>query len=119
MILKKISQLFSWFKRRGIDWVLASAGPQQCVWAFSVTGGGTGTDAVTFASKSLGGVTCPDMADTTYFVAFGIQATGSGAYVSNATKTVAGFSILGLAGAETIDVMVIGRAANMPAELAS
>jgi len=117
MMTKSIGELFLWFKRRAINWVLASAGPQQCLWAFEITGGGTGTDAVLFASQSMGGATCPDMADTTYHVVLGETITSADPYVDTTTKTTAGFSIKGLTTAEKVAVVVVGRAAGMPTEL--
>jgi len=117
MFLKKLSTVFDWFHKRAIHWVLASAGPQQCILAFAVTGGGTGTDVVTFASKSMGGQACPDMADTNYIVLLGETITSANPYVSVATKTVSGFSILGLTLNEVVGVVVIGRAAGMDEEL--
>lgn len=115
MRLKSLQDLFHYFKKRSIDHLLAAVGPQQACWAFSVTGGGTGTDAVLFASQSMGGKTCPNMADTSYRVTLGHQATPA-AYVSTATKATTGFTILGLGAAEVIDVVVIGRADGMAAK---
>jgi hypothetical protein len=118
MMLKKISDVFEWFAKRSIDWIIASAGPQQCLWAFEVTGGGSGTDAVTFAGQSMGGQTCPEAADTSYQVVLGVQKTAANVYVDPALKTTAGFTIQGLAAAEKLSVVVVGRALNMPVELA-
>jgi len=117
MRLKTLGDLFHYFYRRGIKYLLASGGPQQAVLAFNVTGGGTGTDAVLFASQSMGGQVCPNMADTDYVVVLGNTITAANGYLSTGTKATTGFSILGLAAAEVVGVVVIGRADGIPQEL--
>ena len=116
MRLKTLGDLFHYFHRRGIKHLLASLGPQQAAMAFNVTGGGTGTDAVAFTDQSMGGQTCPNMADTDYVVLFGNTITAANGYLSVATKATTGFSILGLALNEVVGIAVIGRADGMSVE---
>lgn len=116
MKLKKLSDLFAYFAKRGIHHLLASGGPQQCCHAFQITGGGTGTDSATFASLTMGGQKVPDMADATYVVVLGETITSADPYVDETSKATTGFDIKGLNAAEVANVVVIGRAADMRVE---
>jgi hypothetical protein len=115
-IWQEIGKQFQFFKHLGVRWLLGVTAPGIELQAFSVTGGGTGTDAVVFESVSVNGQALKSMASATYQVLIGgqfVAAMGNAVYPSLATYTAAGFSIIGL-GAETCHVVVIGRTAGMP-----
>lgn len=112
MNTKTFSSLLQWAKRKGISYILGTSIPGWGVQSLQVTGGGTGTDVVTFASTYSNGVALKDMANTTYQVLMGFSATPAGKYVGS--KLTTGFTVTGLGGAETLDVLVIGTISGMP-----
>jgi len=82
-----------------------------------ITGGGTGTDAVTFASIQTMGETLKGMADATYMVFISGEfaaAQGSVVYSDLSSRTTTGFNLIGLGLNEVCNVLVIGRTINMP-----
>jgi hypothetical protein len=112
MIWNKVDKLLQYFKKHGYKYLPGAACPAMGMQALTVTGGGTGTDLVVFASNYVEGVQLSDMADTAYQVFLGHSATPAAKYAG--TKLTTGFTITGL-GAETVDILVIGRLADMPA----
>jgi hypothetical protein len=114
MRTKSLTDLFRWFKLRSIDWVVGCVGPQRSIQSFTITGGGTGTDAVTLTSQSTGGQTCKEMASTSYQVLV-TPAASKTVYVTD--KTTTSFNVKGLGSSEKADVMVLGRLKGMPKEL--
>lgn len=111
MFFKKAGDLLRHLKTRGIDYLVGTPNPGMGVQAFTVTGGGTGTDLVVFATTYRNGVACKDMADDNYQVFLGFGATPAGKYAG--TKLTTGFTLTGL-GSETVDVLVVGVVDGMP-----
>jgi len=112
MIWNKVDKLLSYFKKHGYKYLPGCSTPGMGVQAFAVTGGGTSTDLVVFANNYVEGVQLSDMAGTDYQVFLGYSWSPHGKYAG--TKLTTGFTITGL-GAETIDILVVGRLADMPA----
>lgn len=113
---KKLSKLFGFFADQGVNWVMASGAPAKGMHAFLVTGGGSGTDVVTFASKQEEGETLCDMATASYVVLVHGEFAGS-VRIDESTKATTGFSILGLGLNEVANVIVIGRLSSMPSAI--
>jgi hypothetical protein len=109
---KEFQRLFQWAKRVGIKYILGTPTPGWGIQSLQVTGGGTGTDTVTFASTYTNGDALANMANTSYHVLMGFSANPAGTYVG--TKTTTGFVVTGLALNETVDLLVIGTISGMP-----
>jgi hypothetical protein len=110
---KELSKMFQHVKRSGIKWMMASGAPQQGVMAFNVTSGGT-PDSVVFANIYVEGEQMPDMADTSYVVLVNGETAADKVSVDEDTKATTGFDILNGGAAEILNVVVIGRFADMP-----
>lgn len=109
-MLLSLKKQFSHFLHACIDWVMASGHVSRGISGFSVTGGGTGTDAVVLSAYGV-----PDMADTAYQVLVNGETTAA-TKVDESTKTTTGFNVLGLALNEVGHVIVHGRFSGMPTE---
>jgi hypothetical protein len=110
---KELSDLLQIFKRLGYKWVMGAGAPQQATLAFEVTSAGT-PDSVVFANVYVEGEQLPDMADTSYVVVV-CGETAARCYVDESSKATTGFDIIGGGAAEVLQVIVIGRTADMPA----
>jgi hypothetical protein len=110
---KEISKMFQHFRRSGIKWLMASGAPQQGVMGFNVTSGGT-PDSVVFANIYVEGEQLPNMADTGYVVLVNGETAADKVSVDESTKAVTGFDILNGGAGEILNVVVIGRFADMP-----
>lgn len=110
---KEISKMFQFAKRAGIKWMMASGAPQQGVMGFSVTSGGT-PDAVVFANIYVEGEQLPDMATADYQVLVNGETAADKVSVDESTKATTGFTILNGGAGEILNVVVIGRFADMP-----
>jgi hypothetical protein len=109
---KTFWSLLQWARRKGIKYLLGSHTPGIGLQALTVTGGGTGTDTVTFASTYTNGHALKDMANATYMVVQGHSATPAGKYIGS--KATTGFTVTGLGAAETLDLLVVGTIDGMP-----
>jgi hypothetical protein len=107
-MLIRLSKLFKAFFNMAIDWVVAAGHSSRGLSGFSVTGGGTGTDVVLFSTYSQ-----PNMANTNYQVLVNGE-TAAPVRVDESTKTLIGFSVLGLGLNEVGHVLVHGQFAGMP-----
>jgi hypothetical protein len=116
-IWRTLDKQFQFLKTLAVKWLLGITSPGDQVQIFRVTGGGTGTDTVTFTANSRRGTTLLEMADTTYEIFLGGEfaaSLGDGVYPDLSSKTTTGFDIIGLGNAEVCSVLVIGRTKGMP-----
>jgi hypothetical protein len=109
---KMVSDLWQYFDRLGIDWLMGSVYPQQSIMRFQVTATGTPM-TITFSEQYIEGEQGIEMADTTYGVWCDGE-TSSKVTVDQDTKTTGSFDILNATAAEVVDILVIGRTVKMP-----
>lgn len=103
MALHKPSKTIVELKEQGIDYLAGANAAGVTVQAAQATQAGSSPFAVTFASLGL-----KDMADVSYSVMIGGDKQAV-AGVTQASKSVTGFSITGGANADVHDVIVVGR----------
>lgn len=113
MIRKLMSTMLQQFRRAGINWLMASGAPQQCVNAFTVTGDGSDPLPILFASQYVEGEQLPNMATAAYVVTLHGEFTGTGE-IDESTKATTGFSVTGVGNNEVINIVVVGRTNGMP-----
>lgn len=111
---KQLQSLF----RAGIDFLVGTPIPATNVMPVRVVGGGTGTDAITFAGLSnKRGTAYPNMADADYEVIMSgefASSQGDVVYVDHSTLATTGFTVIGLGSAEVAHCIVVGRIAGQP-----
>lgn len=107
--IKQASTSIPYAANQGIDFILACSQGARGTHVIRLVSGGT-PDSVAFADLGLIG-----MADTSYLVLVDGETVGR-VTVDESSKTVDGFDILGGAAAEVLQVLVIGRFADMPAD---
>lgn len=116
-IWNEFNRYFQFLRKINIKWLAGITAPAQAFQVCSITGGGTGTDAVTFSDIYENGQQLINMADATYktFISGEFAASqGDVVYPDLSSRAVTGFNVIGLGNNEVCHVIVVGRTAGMP-----